>query len=1060
MGETEGRAGQGRLAEVLAARGGQAKAEAPFVIEHREALIYMLCEAAELEHGIMCQYLFAAFSLKQQIDEGLTDEQLDAVNRWRTTILHVAAEEMLHLALVHNVLSAIGSAPHLGRPNLPAPASHYPAGVNLTLVRFGEDALRHFMFLERPEGMELEGAASIDVPLHDAVPLMSERDIVPRLQDFATVGHLYRSIEQGLARLCEKYGERNLFIGPPDAQAAGEHFRWSELRPVTDLASAQQALDTILEQGEGARGDWKDAHFGQFVAILDEYRAIRERDPGFEPARPVMFATARPGEHDPTVPLIGDRVSARCVDLFNVSYEILLLGLERYFAHTEENDAQLKTLADAAINLMVGVLAPLGQIITTLPAGPAHPGANTGPSFELFYESDYLMPHLAAAWTMLEERLRQASDFAQEIQGIAAPSLAPKLEPVAAALAGIADMLAAHFPEWGATSRYVGEPAPDTSEQTGAVTIRERADALAARAHEASAPDQLSLLVVRTHALVLSAIDGDLSRAASLLHGVLAPLVRASELDGAVSAGKLPAEQAPAAGLDGSLWQLAIAATTLSGAAGSGEAAGWLKLAAARLGQLTDTLAPGATVPTGPERQAALQSAQNAGAPTITLVPGGPLIATDIELVTDWLGTPQTPRRLRALCRCGRSGEKPNCDASCLRDGFDDRKDPKRVPDRRDTYSGMQVTIFDNRGICQHSGYCTDRLATVFHTDGDPFVTPSGGRMDEIINAVRACPSGALSYAVDRAESRAHVDRDGTRPAAIEITRDGPYRITGAIALVDADGSPVERAEGASSEHYALCRCGQSRNKPYCSGMHWYAGFTDPQPASAANRTIYEAAGGMPALTRMTNMFYEKLAADDPLLAPLYATIPPSEPERLARELAWLTGAGADRPERPGLLPPESHDTLTAEARERWVELMCLAAQQARLAEQPEFHATLRANLDLYSRTDTQAGSSRFTWVKRPPTPTDRQEHEPETAVELPAAGEPVGFTAHIKPMFRDRDRTSMRFAFDLWSYDDVRTNAQGILERIKAGTMPCDGPWPAEWVDVYERWTQSGMSN
>ncbi len=139
---------------------------------------------------------------------------------------------------------------------------------------------------------------------------------------------------------------------------------------------------------------------------------------------------------------------------------------------------------------------------------------------------------------------------------------------------------------------------------------------------------------------------------------------------------------------------------------------------------------------------------------------------------------------------------------------------------------------------------------------------------------------------------------------------------------------------------------------------------------------------------------------------------------------------------------------------------MCLAAQQARLAEQPEFHATLRANLDLYSRTDPQANPSRFTWVKRPPASTEHEEHEPETAVELPAAGQPVGFTADIKPMFRDRDRTSMRFAFDLWSYDEVRANAQGILERIKAGTMPCDGPWPAEWVDVFERWTLSGMSD
>lgn len=108
--------GSGRLAEVIATRGGLAAPEAPFVIEHREALIYMLCEAAELEHGIMCQYLFAAFSLKQTADEGLSARELEAVQRWRTRISHVATQEMLHLALVHNILSAIGAAPHLAWP--------------------------------------------------------------------------------------------------------------------------------------------------------------------------------------------------------------------------------------------------------------------------------------------------------------------------------------------------------------------------------------------------------------------------------------------------------------------------------------------------------------------------------------------------------------------------------------------------------------------------------------------------------------------------------------------------------------------------------------------------------------------------------------------------------------------------------------------------------------------------------------------------------------------------------------------------------------------------------
>jgi Ferritin-like len=454
---------QGRLAEVIASRGGRAAPEAPFVIEHREALIYMLCEAAELEHGIMCQYLFAAFSLKQGEDEGLSADELEAVLRWRRAISHVATEEMLHLALVQNLLSAIGAAPHLSRPNLPAPAHHYPAGVNLTLVPFGEPALRHFMFLERPEGMELEGAKGIDAPVHDAVPLTTERDIVPQVQDFATVGHLYRSIEHGIAHLAEKFGERNLFVGPSRAQATTAHFHWPELVSVTDLASAQRAIDTILEQGEGARGHWEHAHFGQFVQILDEYRQLTTANPGFQPARPVIFATVRTCEHDESVPRIGDGVTSGCGDLFNVSYEILLQMMERFFAHTEETDAQLATLANSALALMLGTINPLGDLLTTLPVGPDRAGLNAGPSFELFYESDYLLPHREAAWALLEERVREAANFCALLRERAPEPVANQLDPVGEALTGVADSLAAHFGEWGAVSRFTAMPAPATS---------------------------------------------------------------------------------------------------------------------------------------------------------------------------------------------------------------------------------------------------------------------------------------------------------------------------------------------------------------------------------------------------------------------------------------------------------------------------------------------------------------------------------------------------------------------------------------------------------------------
>src|SRR5262249_22597116 len=241
--------------------------------------------------------------------------------------------------------------------------------------------------------------------------------------------------------------------------ATSDYFQWPELVAVTDLASAQRAIDTILEQGEGARGHWEHAHFGQFVQILDEYRQMTAANPKFQPARPVIFATVRPCERDDSVPLIGERVTSRIGDLFNVSYEILLQMLERFFAHTEETDAQLQTLAGATIGLMFGAIKPLGNLLTTVPVGPDHPELNAGPSFELFYENDYLMPHRAAAWALLEERVREAANFCGLIREIAEPAVAEQLLPVGEGLSGVADSLAAHFGDWGSRSRFTAGPA-------------------------------------------------------------------------------------------------------------------------------------------------------------------------------------------------------------------------------------------------------------------------------------------------------------------------------------------------------------------------------------------------------------------------------------------------------------------------------------------------------------------------------------------------------------------------------------------------------------------------
>ena len=181
---------------------------------------------------------------------------------------------------------------------------------------------------------------------------------------------------------------------------------------------------------------------------------MRSANAAFDPVRPVMFATVRRGERNDSIPLIGDRVTAQCTDLFNVSYEILLQILERYFAHTEETDAQLGTLANAAVTLMGGVLGPLGDLITTLPVGPEHPGRNAGPSFELFYEDDDLLPHRESAWVLLEERVRDASSFCAAAVKSSPEDVASALSQVERALTAVGNSLARHFADWGATSRF------------------------------------------------------------------------------------------------------------------------------------------------------------------------------------------------------------------------------------------------------------------------------------------------------------------------------------------------------------------------------------------------------------------------------------------------------------------------------------------------------------------------------------------------------------------------------------------------------------------------------
>ena len=520
------------------------------------------------------------------------------------------------------------------------------------------------------------------------------------------------------------------------------------------------------------------------------------------------------------------------------------------------------------------------------------------------------------------------------------------------------------------------------------------------------------------------------------------------------------------------LWQLALEATRLCALSPAPhqllEATAALQtLACAERDELADA------------RLAELRALQAQLPANIRTVHNGPYLVTNVEQLRDWLGCPVAARPQLALCRCGASQSKPYCDGSHATTGFQDAKSPDRQPDRRDVYTGQQVTVFDNRGICQHSGLCTDRVATVFRLRQEPFVAPSGGRMDEIIRAVRDCPSGALSYGIDGIEARDEVDYHGNREPTIEITRDGPYRVTGGVALHDSNGHDMERNTGASQEHYALCRCGHSQNKPFCSGMHWYVGFHDPQPDPERTPTMFEWCGGLPALTRMTRVFYEKYVPQDPLLSKLFANMSADHPQRVAAWLAEVFGGPAAYSGPYGgytrMLSEHVGKCITEEQRSRWVSLLLQSAQDAGLPNDAEFRSAFQAYIEWGSRLAVENSQTNarppqhmpmphWSWNTAAGPPGSRvsalalAEEAQQPDPVLPAPDEPVGFARHIRPLFRSQDRKSMSFAFDLWAYDEVRGHAQAILDRVRAGTMPCDGAWPPERVAVLDRWIESGM--
>lgn len=385
----------------------------PAALAQREVLIHALYEAAELEHNLMCTYLYAAVSLKDGEAEGLSAEEAAAVKRWRQVLLGVAIEEMGHLAAVWNITSALGGSPRFGRTNFPLDPGYLPACVVVKLAPFTADTLQHFVFLERPHGStEQDGAGfAYERPY---VRGGGAARLTPMAVDYSTVGDFYAALGEGLRALVARYGESNAFDGDPALQLSPEEVSLAGAKQVRCLKTALAAFAAIVEQGEGAPRDTVGSHYQKFLGIRTELRALMAKNPDLAPAHPAATnpVLRRPPRPEGRVWLENpDAVAA--VDLANACYGLMLRLLA--YAYAVRGPSAEKSLAvDLAIGLMQAVM-PLAERAARLPAGPSNPQCNAGLSFIALRDSAALPPGPAAR-RLFVERFEQLAEGAAALR--------------------------------------------------------------------------------------------------------------------------------------------------------------------------------------------------------------------------------------------------------------------------------------------------------------------------------------------------------------------------------------------------------------------------------------------------------------------------------------------------------------------------------------------------------------------------------------------------------------------------------------------------------------------
>ena len=379
----------------------------------RERALHALYEAAELEHNLMCTYLYAAFSLKDGVADGLSSEEADAVKRWRGVLINVAVEEMGHLTAVWNITSALGGAPRVGRGNFPIDPGYLPAGIVVKLAPFNMATLQHFIFLERPKGSAERDGEGFAYE-RNYIRGSDLQLLTPMGLNYDTVGDFYDALSWGLRELVAQFGESGTFDGDPALQMSPNEIALTGAKPVICSKTALAAFEAIVVQGEGAPSDSVGSHYQKYVAIREEYERLLQKNPAFVPAYPSATnpVLRRPPRPEGRVWLENPE-AIRVVDLANASYGLMLRLLAYAYALPGPSPEKSVTV-DLAICLMRAVV-PLAERAARLPAGPSNPACHAGMSFTTLRDTAAFAPGIAAR-RFLVERFEQLSEVAESLR--------------------------------------------------------------------------------------------------------------------------------------------------------------------------------------------------------------------------------------------------------------------------------------------------------------------------------------------------------------------------------------------------------------------------------------------------------------------------------------------------------------------------------------------------------------------------------------------------------------------------------------------------------------------